>query len=201
MGFTFKDTSVGQTDFLPLPAGNHAARCIAVIDLGTQKVEYEGEVKVGRRCRITWEVPAERMSDGRPFTISKNYKSSLHKQAQLRKDLVAWRNKEFTDAERAGFDPKQLLGKACMLTVTNIERSGKRYANVLSVNAVPKGTEVPKAENEIVFFDIEDFDDQVFEGLSKYARATIELSPEYQSMKTQPKTHTSQADEDEEIPF
>lgn len=198
MGLIFKGSNSGG-DFAPLSSGSHPARCYAVIDLGTQKTEYMGETKFGQRVRISWEVCGERMSDGRPMTISKEYKTSLHEKSKLREDLEGWRNKNFTDAELAGFEGKQLLGKVCMISVIHTERDGKKYANIKSISSVPKGIEVSAAENEQLFFDLENFDRSVFEKLSKYTQATIEKSPEYAALAATPPKSTSA--EDDEIPF
>lgn len=197
MAFMFRDTSNKQQDYTPLPAGSHAARCYAVVDLGTQKLEFQGEVKLGRRVRISWEVPGERMADGRPFSISKTYKTSLHKESNLRKDLRGWRGKDFTEAELNGFDPRNLLGKTAILGVTHAERNGRLYANIDSVGVLPKGMEVGKPENEPIFFDVENFDDEVFAKLGKYAQEQVMASPEYANRAHKPAV----ALDDEEIPF
>ena len=178
MGLIFKSSGGGE-DFAPLSAGSHAARCFAVIDLGTQRTEYKGETKIGQRVRISWEVCSERMTDGRPMVISKAYKTSLHEKAKLREDLEGWRNKKFTEAELAGFEGKNLLGKTCMISVMHVERDGKTYANIKSISPLPKGMDCDAAENEPLFFDLENFDQKVFDALHKNTKATIEKSPEF----------------------
>jgi hypothetical protein len=199
MGLIFKGSNSGG-DFAPLSSGSHAARCYAVIDLGTQRTEYKGEVKFGHRVRISWEVCGERMADGRPMTISKEYKTSLHEKSKLREDLEGWRNKRFSEAELAGFEAKQLLGKTCMVSVIHTERDGKVYANIKSLAPLPKGMEAPPAENEQLFFDLENFEHTVFEKLTKYTQASIEKSPEYAALKEQsPQSYSKQ--EEDEIPF
>jgi hypothetical protein len=201
MGLVFKGSNSG-TDFAPLAAGSHAARCFAVIDLGTQKTEYMGETKFGPRVRISWEVCGERMTDGRPMIISREYKASLHEKSQLRKDLEGWRGKSFTEAELAGFEGKQLLGKTCLLSVMHATRDGKTYANVAAISGLPKGMEAPKAENETLFLDLENFDESVFQKLSKYVQATIEKSPEFAAGGSVSKqSDQPDAFDDEEIPF
>ena len=195
MGLIFRGSNSGA-DFAPLSSGSHAARCYAVVDLGTQKTEFKGEVKYGPRVRISWEVCGERMSDGRPMTISKEYKSSLHEKSKLREDLEGWRNKKFSEAELAGFEGKQLIGKTCLLSVMHTERDGKTYANVAGVASLPRGMEAPAAENEPLFLDLENFDDAVFGKLTKYTQQTIERSPEFAAL-----TRKSSPPDDDDIPF
>jgi hypothetical protein len=57
--------------YTPPPVGTHLALCYRIIDLGTQKTTYNGETKTAHKLMISWELPQERMDDGRPFAISK----------------------------------------------------------------------------------------------------------------------------------
>ena len=93
-----------------------------IIDLGTQKGDYQGQVTRKRQNLITWELPNSKMEtgefEGQPFLISKFYTASLGEKANLRRDLVNWRGREFSPEELAGFDHKNILGKCCMLSIT-----------------------------------------------------------------------------------
>lgn len=206
MGLVLKGSTGGGTEFAPLSSGSHAARCFAVIDLGTQRSSFLGKEKSAQKIRISWEVCGERMTDGRPMVISKEYTASLWKgdggkMSRLREDLERWRNKGFTEVELEGFESKQLLGKPCLLAVKHTEKDGKVYANVDSVSTLPKGMEVPPAENEHLYLDLEAFDQKVFEKLSKWVQATIEKSPEYAANKGWSEAGQTPALEDEDIPF
>ena len=55
----------GGKEFTPAPVGNHPARCIGIIDLGTQTGEWQGKPLVRRQCVLQWELPNEQMEDGR----------------------------------------------------------------------------------------------------------------------------------------
>ncbi len=177
-----KWTDTGGGDFKPAPVGSHIARCIKVIDMGTQKNEYEGRVSFVRQVNLTWELPNELMEDGnsagKPFTVSKIYTASLGEKANLRRDLQTWRGKEFTPDELRGFDARNVLGKACMLSVIHTDK-GK--AKVSAVMAVPKGMETPAQVNESVYFSLDpsEFSLEVYESLGKWHKETIALSPEY----------------------
>ena len=111
--------SSGGGDFDIAPAGNHVAICYGVVDLGEHEQEWQGKVSLKHRVRISWELCDELMSDGRPFSISKEYTLSLNEKATLRHDLESWRGRPFTDAELAGFDIFVLLGKPCMVNVVH----------------------------------------------------------------------------------
>ena len=38
-----------------LSAGSYVARCVSMIELGTQKVEYQGKMTMQKKVRLTWE--------------------------------------------------------------------------------------------------------------------------------------------------
>jgi hypothetical protein len=172
----------GNTSFEQPPTGSHAARCIAIIDLGTQRSTYEGEAQIKRQVIVRWELPTELMTTGdfagKPFTVSKFYTASLHEKSGLRKDLASWRGRDFTAEELKGFDLKSVLGKACMLAV-GLSEKGK--AKVTSVMGLPKGMNVPSQVNPSVHFslDANEFKDEVFEALPKGFKEMIVASPEH----------------------
>jgi hypothetical protein len=107
MGRYANDTGGG--DFQHAPIGTHAARCIRLIDLGTQQGEWQGKPTFKNQVLVMWELPDELMEaqdDGqpRPFIVSKFYTNSLSEKANLRKDLTTWRGRDFTDDELDRFD-------------------------------------------------------------------------------------------------
>ena len=172
----------GGGDFEQPPAGTTVGRCIQIIDLGTQRGEYQGKANVRRQNIIGWELPNDLQSDGdykgKPFRVSRFYTASLGKKANLRRDLEQWRGREFTEQELQGFDPQNILGKCCLLALTPNEK-GK--IKVTGVMALPKGMEVPGQVNPNLFFSLDAFDRKVFDSLSEGLRKIIEVSPEYQS--------------------
>ncbi len=194
-------TSGSSQDFPVLSEGTHAARCYAVVDLGTQKTSYQGETKYERQIRVIWEVPGERMSDGRPMAISKTYKGSLNEKARFRKDIEAWRNKRMTDGEIKTFHPRLLLGRVAMISVIHTNKGDRTYANVNAVTPMLKGLEVSEQENPSLILDLDEFDPVVFEKLPKYLKAKIEQSPEYLEIASGVGDKTGQPDPDDEIPF
>jgi hypothetical protein len=165
------------------PAGNHVAICYRVLDLGTQEVVFEKEVKHQRKIYIGWEIPGELMEDGRPFVIGKRYTYSSHEKSTLRQHLEAWRNKRFVDADFGpdGFHIRKVIGIPCMLQVVHTDRDGSHYANVASVGSLPKGIAVPQLVNQPEFFSLEDdeFDSSVLSSLSEKLQEVIVASPEY----------------------
>jgi hypothetical protein len=121
-------------EFVQPPTGTFLARCVRLTDLGTQTSEYEGTTRVRRQVLIGWELPEELMTTGeaagQPFLTSKFYTQSLHENATLRKDLINWRGRDFTDEELEGFDAKNILGHPCMLTLTDVKDQRHQRAPV-----------------------------------------------------------------------
>lgn len=174
-------------NFDPVPPGTHLAVCTRVIDLGTQRSTYQGESKSAHKVMITWELPDEKMSDGRPFTISKRYTWSTHEKATLRKDLEAWRGAAFRNGDfgPGGFDIRNIIGKACILSVVHTVRDGKTYSNIASVGKPMKGVQAPeKSENPPVYLWIHPdvWDSATFNSLSNGLQDVIRQSPEYTDM-------------------
>jgi len=200
-----------ESNFKPVPAGSHLGRCWRIIDLGSQKVEYMGETKVQRKIMIGWELFGEdddgaplKTDDGKPMSIFKQYTLSWSENANLRKDLQAWRGKPWTDAEANRFDLKTVLGAFCMLNVIVTNKNGKTYSNVGGISPVPammKSAGLPNGVNKTQLFTIADPDMDVFDSLSNHIKQKIEGSPEWQSRGNKPAPSTGFDDMEDDIPF
>lgn len=174
--------------FEKCPEGNHIAVCYEVLDLGTQEMNFQGEVKHKHMIWIGWETPDEQMDDGRPYVIGKRYTLSSHEKSTLRKHLESWRGKRFTDDELESFDIANLIGAGCLLNVVHSENDGRTYANIEAVARLPKGTTAPPLVNDATYLSLEPdaFDANVFAGLSERMQETIAQSPEYHSLVAEP---------------
>ncbi len=72
--------------------GTHIARCVWVVDLGTQQTDFGPK----RKVLIGWELPAiTRTFDGQqePAIVTKFYTACLSEKSNLRRDLELWREK------------------------------------------------------------------------------------------------------------
>ena len=215
MSFIVEDTG---GNFERCPPGMHLARCYRIVDLGTQKSEYMGEVKYLHKIMLGWEIhgadengKALKMMDGRPFAIFKNYTLAWSEKANLRIDLQAWRGKAFTQEEMRKFDLQNILGAWCMLNI--IERQGQNgntYSNVSSVTPVPsviKQSGLPQPINKNEMFNLQKPDMAIFETFSENLKTKITSSPEWEkfqgkiSIPDATVPSSSQLDPDEDIPF
>ena len=185
-------SDTGGGDFKRVPPGVFTARCFSVIDLGTQEVEFKGEVKHQRKVQISWELYGEDeegnklvTDDGEPMSISKRYTLSLSEKSRLRPDLEAWRGKQFTEDELKGFDLQTLLGVVCFLNITHTEKNGKIYSNVASITPLPRAMRdtLPVQHNKSRFYVITDGKNEVYQSLYEKLRETIDKAIEWRGVK------------------
>lgn len=189
MSLTVKAGS--ESGFVPVPAGMHLARCYRIVDLGTQRSEYKGEIKHLPKVMLQFEVHGEDdqgnplvTAKGEPMTISKNYTASLSEKATLRVDLKNWRGRDFTPEELKGFELKNVLGIFAMISITKAPgKDGKEYTNIGAVMPVPaniKKAGLPAGHNPTAIFSIDDPDMELFETFSDGLKNKIKSSPEWQ---------------------
>ena len=179
-------------NYQKVPAGTHIARCYGVIDLGSQTTNGQYGEKTQRKVKICWEVFGEDENGNDlsieingekvPLTISKNYTLSLSQKATLRKDLAGWRSRDFTEEEAKGFDIQNLCGVYCMLNVTTSDANGKSYTNVASISPLHKSMAKPEPVHEKILFELENFDQKVFDGFYQALKDVVSKSPEYQAL-------------------
>ena len=170
-------------------SGTYPARCIQVIDLWTQTVEWQWQQKEQRKIRLTFELPTELETFNpekgeQPFVVSKNYTLSLSDKSKLREHFESWRGQEFTQQELDWFDIHNILGKECTISVVH-EKSAdgtKTYANLSTVSKAMKGMNIPEAINQLVYFTIEDFDQAIYDSLPEFLRTKIADSKEFKAI-------------------
>ena len=210
MGFVAKDSGGGN--FKRVPSGVHIGRCFSLIDLGTQHTEGQYGVKLQHKLRIGWELFGEDENGGpltidvdgkqMPLTISKSYTVSLHEKSSLRKDLSAWRGKDFSEEEAKAFDVSKLLGAYCMVNVTTSETNGKTYSNVAGLTPLPGALKnaKPAPVHAVQSFDLDNPDMELFASFHEKLQEAIKRSPEFQKWIDKAPAHAG-GDPDEDIPF
>jgi hypothetical protein len=181
-----KATNKGS-DYAPTPAGVHHAVCYAVIDIGTQPAF--GSFPARRKVMIIWELPDERfeiIKDGSSMSvaraINKEYTLSTDKKSNLRKDLIAWRGRDFTEDEAAEFDVAKLIGANCQLSVVHKPSAdgSKIYANVGSIMPLAKGAKKLAPENPTLVYDLPTEPPVEFPaGMPEWIQNKIKNSEEY----------------------
>lgn len=206
------------------PAGLTPARCVQVIELGTQKENFKGVDKLIFKIRLAFETPElmhvfEEDKGEQPFMLSQTFTKSISDKANFRKFIESWLGRSLTKEEiEKGFDPSQLLNKAGMINI--IHRAAKSdaskiYANIASISPMPKSTPTKKvtmvkAINPLIdfFFGAENQWIE-FEKIYPFLQKIIMESPEYQEQKVRTgykgpaiaETASVQAEEPEEDQF
>lgn len=190
MGFIAKDNG-GEGNFKKVPPGVYVARCFSLVDMGTQITDGQYGAKEQHKIRIAFEIFGEDDAgnaltidvDGKemPLTISKTYTLSLHEKSGLRKDLAAWRGRDFTDEEAKAFDVSKLVNAYCMLNITTSENNGKTYTNIAGITPLPQALRSAKPEpvHSVVLFDLDQPNWDVFQKFHEKLQEQIKKSPEF----------------------
>lgn len=194
-----------ESKYPEVPTGVHKARCVKVIDLGTQENNYDGQVTWKHQCMIIWEVPLEKNNNGEPLTISKFYTLSLHEKATLGKDLSSWRGRPFTEMEKQGFDISNLCGVPCYL---NVMENKKGRPSVTSIMPLPKHETIDDQYHDSVVFSIDEYQNgnrETFNQLPDGIRNIILRSKELQDSQDLGDEHNGEDmpnfSADDDVPF
>lgn len=163
--------------------GVYMAVCVGVIDLGEQYSEmfknYRNEVQ------IVWEIPSETVEiDGetKPRQLSRTFSVATSRKANLRAIISSWNGKTYSDDEFGELDLFAQIGKPCMLNVV-LNDSGE-YSNVDSVVPMPKGVPAPVSTTPPIRWDMDAWDDAIFQTLPDWARDKIKKSTQYTKQHT-----------------
>lgn len=174
MGLKMKNSGGG--DFQRAPTGTTLGICYGVIDIGLQQTSYQGLVNVKPQVILLFELCNELMDDGRPFGVSKVYTASMNEKAILRKDITGWRGKAMSDEEADEFNLTSVLGKPCLLNITESVKGDRTYTNIAGISPVMRGMTVPKPHNALVVYDMDDPDPAVLEKLPEWIKKKIAAS-------------------------
>lgn len=167
-----------------IPSDSYTARCISIIDLGTQSIEWEKEIKLQRKIRFTFEIPDvmhvfNEEAGEQPAVVSKEFTLSMHEKGNLRPFINSWLGKQMSDAEAITFDIASLLGKDCFISIIHTEKDGNTYANIGSISKTPSKMVCDPPINELVEFSIEEINTPKFEKLHAFIQDKIKNSEEY----------------------
>lgn len=139
-----------QQPYEPIPDGLQAAVLVTHFDLGFQAA-FIGE-NPKHKVAMLWEL-AERRSDGKRFTVGKEYTASLGDTANLRGVLESWRKGPLTEEELKGFELGYLHGTPCTLELQRkLKRNGRDvFVDVVGVYRPRKNDPVLKVETPETF--------------------------------------------------
>lgn len=181
--------------YTPIEEGTYIALCFGLVDIGD--VYSEKFDKAVPKFMILWElVGAGTITvDGREYnrSVSNSYSKSLSPKSNLRKDLRAWRGREFTDEELKRFDMVNILSAPCQIQIINATSNGKTYSNIAAIMNLPKGMPKPVHTQDVVHWDFEDntIGDEEWNKIPEWLRGVIQNSETYQYITTNNTGHLS----------
>ena len=159
------------------PKGVHNARCIYVCDIGTQPARVEGWDDQ-RKVKIGFQLVDEKMKNGKAFVVEAEYTFVDGSNGNLAKMLEAW----LGVTELKKFDMDECLEQPAQVTIAHRESksTGNPYAPITAITGVTKNNKVKKQTEKVWSLYLNDqFDAEVFNGLSDYFKNAIAKSEEY----------------------
>lgn len=167
MALVVKDK--GGADIAPVPTGMHHAVCYGVVDVGTQPAW--GKFPARPKVVMLYEFPElridlpDKQNEGKkvnlPRALSIKETATLASKGNLRGILENWRGRPFTEQELEGFDLNNVIGANALINVVHEqgrgENAGKTYANISTINPLPKGMKKLTAENPPCFFSFSEY--------------------------------------------
>ena len=159
--------------------GVYMAVCVGVVDLGEQ---YSEKFKnYAFKVKFVWALPSETIEiDGKTEErqLSKEFSVSVSKKGGLRAILESWNSKINSDDECAELDLFDQLGKPCQLQL--VLNDTKEYSNVANLMPLPKGMPAPTSNTAFFTWDMDAWDDTMFEKLPAWTQDQIKKSTQYQ---------------------
>lgn len=163
----------------PVEPGVYMAVCVGVVDLGEQ---YSEKFKnYANKVKFVWALPSETIEiEGKieERQLSKEFSVSVSKKGGLRAFLESWNSKSYSDDEFAELDLFDQLGKPCQLQV--VLNDTKEYSNVANLMPLPKGMPAPTSKTAFFTWDMDAWDDGMFEQLPAWTQEQIKKSTQYQ---------------------
>jgi len=183
-----------------VPEGIYYACCIQIVDLGTQKVEFKGEVKEQAKFKLVFEILGYQDQETEAFaeyinpdtqkhkTIARTFSPSFYNESNLKVFLRGWNGRELTTKEEEGFNAGDLLGRFGKIQI--IKKPTKKdptvsYELLNSIMSCSK-TETARLEKQDLHHPmfIYDMDTDGFnfpDKMPDFARDEIKTSKEYKT--------------------
>lgn len=181
--------------YTPIEEGTYIALCFGLVDIGD--VYSEQYDKTTKKFMILWELSGAGTVnvDGHTYnrSVSKSYAWTLNPKSNLRKDLRAWRGREFTKDEIDRFDMANILSAPCQIQIINATSNGKTYSNIAAIMNLPKGMPKPQPTQPVVYWDFEDHEigDEEWDKIPEWLRGVIQNNETYQYITTNNTGHLS----------
>ena len=173
----------------PVSAGTYRGTLVHIIDIGEQLCKGKKGDFYQNQLVYTFELVGKTKEiDGqlKAIDLSRTFSFTRGANSAFRKFIQDWTGKKMSDVEWDEFDPGTLLGKEAMLSVVHNDTG--EYANISTAMNPFEGDVYPKPTLPLLYFDMDRWDDGVFEKLPEWAQERIKKSTQYQ------KEHVPQQD-------
>ncbi len=158
----FDTTGVTKKMHELIPEGVYSARVYMIADMGTHMSMWEGEEKPKHTVYIGFELIGTKMSDERPFVVSKQFTLSngkygvyIAKSSNLHKLLKSWLKWEEKHAQYVRNIP-EIMGAAASITIGQepSKKDASKMKNTIEGIRAYKGIELAPAQNEQIIFSL-----------------------------------------------
>ena len=165
----------------PVPAGTYRGRLVHVMDIGEQLVKGKKGDYYQNQVVFTFELIGKtREVDGKVVAVdlSRTFGYTNGENSAFRKFVQDWTGTKFSNEAWVEFNPGVLLNKVAMVGVVHNETG--EYANISNAVQPLEGDIYPEATMPLLHFDMDEWDDGIFEKLPDWAKERIKLSTQYQ---------------------
>lgn len=161
-----------------IPEGTHVGTLVQIIDLGEQlNLFSEVEGATQRKLYLTFEIPSEKLDDGRPMVIGKELTASFHSKSRLRPIVESLLGRTLKEGDLADATQtlKATLGKSAFVEVEQVAtQKGGKFSKIKNIMKLSKGLSVESPYNDLLFFDLDDENaEQVLENLPRFIQNKI----------------------------
>jgi len=179
----------------------HRAKCVRIIEYGTQTSMWSDEPKKAKKVRLTFELleTSEVFNEDKgpqPCVVSNQYTASLNTNSHLYNMLKSWNKgaiKAMEESGEDGLDLNVFLGKPCMIQIEHSDPSkdGIVYANIANKGRSVMPRDKSEKDNKVwkdgthnpkVLFEFDPWDQKKFDDLYEFEQNAIKKSDEYQAM-------------------
>lgn len=192
-----------ESNFKPMPAGTHLARCYGMVSLGTQ-LPNSPQFNPSFKILLMFETPNELAENGKPLTCFQEFSASLSEKSKLRPALESWRGRPFTKEELDGFDVANVVGAPCMISIIHKQSAkGSTYAVIAGIAALPKGMTCPPQVHPKIIWEIEHGRNAVYQSLPEFIQKKISACVEWSNPAPSEPEYDGGSDvpPEEDVPF
>jgi hypothetical protein len=191
----------------PMEAKPYPAVCVGIYFIGEQETHYKNRTGFKDQIVFTFEFPTVTLEiDGeqKPRQLSRTYNYLAGEKSNLRKMLSSWIGRDVGDAGILTFDSSLYLGHSALVQVVKKDNG---YNDIASVMALPEGMPDPTTQTPLREFNVNDWDDAVFQTLPEWIQARIQRSTQYKEGHTPaeavdfPDGQLTEMPDDTRVPF